>query len=448
MKEIDLGIFKSDDNDNIFIVGDIHGDYECLIHCLVDLCKCCYIIKHNNECQKLKWIENNDTKLIFTGDLIHRKRFENVLDDECSDVYIIEEILRLKDEAKKYNGDIILVSGNHEIMNIIYPENGSYTSPKNKKENLKFFTDKKKINFYIDNSYAWIKINDILIVHGGLCSQYMGYIEKKNPDKKGIEIIKHINKKYRDYFTNFNYKKKEKDSEAYNLFEAYELDPNSLKHNMFWCRQWGYSNIKCNELKDLIGKVDCGKMIVAHCPQFLDPDKPQTISFRCENKNDGFNLARIDLGMSRAFEYNCCDDKRLTIDKDNFDESNIKMFLKYLKFNFNRKIQVLRLINKDDKLNFNYSSIITEKLSCLQYLLLKYGIKKKYWKKKGIESDWIGFDLIDMLCNKNFLKKCNNDKVELNNSFSIIENILCEVVKKKNEDDLFSVECFYKNNHF
>ena len=136
MKEIDLGIFKSDDNDNIFIVGDIHGDYECLIHCLVDLCKCCYIIKHNNECQKLKWNENNDTKLIFTGDLIHRKRFEDVLDDECSDVYIIEELLRLKDEAKEYNGDIILVAGNHEIMNIIYPENSSYTSPKNKKENF------------------------------------------------------------------------------------------------------------------------------------------------------------------------------------------------------------------------------------------------------------------------------------------------------------------------
>ena len=53
-----------------------------------------------------------------------------------------------------------------------------------------------------------------------------------------------------------------------------------------------------------------------------------------------------------------------------------------------------------------------------------------------------------MLCNKDFLKKCNNNKVELNKSFSIIENILCEVIKKKNEDDLFSVECFNKNNHF
>ena len=90
-----------------------------------------------------------------------------------------------------------------------------------------------------------------------------------------------------------------------------------------------------------------------------------------KNEDDGFNLARIDLGMSRAFEYNCCDDKCLTIDKDNFDESNIKMFLKYLKFNFNRKIQVLRLINKDDKLNFNYSSIITEKIILLTIFIIK-----------------------------------------------------------------------------
>ena len=38
------GIFNIENND-IYIIGDIHGDYQCLIHCLIDLCKCCKINK-------------------------------------------------------------------------------------------------------------------------------------------------------------------------------------------------------------------------------------------------------------------------------------------------------------------------------------------------------------------------------------------------------------------
>lgn len=443
MKEIDLGIFQANKEDDIYIIGDIHGDYECFIHCLVDLCNCCYLTKTNNNCQKLEWIEGNNSKIIFTGDLIHRKRFEIVLDDECSDILIMKELLRLKKMSNKYNGDIILVAGNHEIMNIIYPNNNTYISKKNEKENFEYFTNKKNINEFIENSYAWIKLNDILIVHGGLCSQYMEYIENKNPDKKGVEIIKHVNNKYKKYFTDFNYNKKNIDDEAFHLFEAYEMDPNSLKHNMFWCRQWGYSKIKCDELKDLLKKVDCKKMIVAHCPQFLNPDKPQTISFKCKNEQNGYNLARIDLGMSRAFEYNCCDNKQVEININNFDENNIQMFLKYLDFNFNRKIQILHLINDDGNLNFNYDSIISKKLSCLQYLLLKYGIEKKQWKSNGLESDWLGFHLIHILCNKDFLKKCNQNKQNLEKPLSIIENLLCEVVLKKYEEKLNSIKYFY-----
>ena len=34
------GIFTYNElNKQIYIMGDIHGDYQCLVHCLVDLCK-------------------------------------------------------------------------------------------------------------------------------------------------------------------------------------------------------------------------------------------------------------------------------------------------------------------------------------------------------------------------------------------------------------------------
>ena len=64
--------------------------------------------------------------------MIHRKRFEdNILDDECSDIYILKTIFRLKKEAKKNGGDILIISGNHEIMNLINPEENLYTSELN-----------------------------------------------------------------------------------------------------------------------------------------------------------------------------------------------------------------------------------------------------------------------------------------------------------------------------
>ena len=43
MYEIKNGIFETNNDDNIYIIGDIHGDYQCLIHCLIDLCNVCNI---------------------------------------------------------------------------------------------------------------------------------------------------------------------------------------------------------------------------------------------------------------------------------------------------------------------------------------------------------------------------------------------------------------------
>ena len=47
---------------------------------------------------------------------------------------------------------------------------------------------------------AWIKINDILIAHGGLCSDYLDYIDMSPNKLYGDDIIKYINNKYHEYF--------------------------------------------------------------------------------------------------------------------------------------------------------------------------------------------------------------------------------------------------------
>ena len=421
------GIFTYNDSDKaIYVLGDIHGDYQCLIHCLVDLCKVCKITKLvDNELnytnrEYLEW-NNSNSILVFCGDLIHRKRFDDhVLDDECSDVYIIKTLLRLKKEANKKNGDIILIAGNHEIMNLIQPSENMYTSEKNLLANVEYFSNTESVNEYILNSYAWVKINDILIAHGGLCSDYLDYINVTSSKLKGNEIIKFVNDKYHNFFMNYNLQSTKKDKIGYNLFIEYDLE-NKSKHNMFWCREWGYDAIDCDKYKNILSMVDCNKMIIAHCPQFLSPDKPKMINFECKNssENEIYNLARIDLGMSRSFDYNKADN-----------------FIYYLNNNYNRKMSVLKLQYSNEELYFNIEGIVTNKLSCIQYLLLKYGLKLSDWTSKNITTNWIGFDFIDSFVNKIL---DSDDKTEISDFVDSLDSKCSITSNKKNKSNLETI---------
>jgi len=455
MQEIKTGVFKIKTNIPIYIVGDIHGDYQCLVHCLVDLCDVASIksVELDNKFGEeqreiLEWDNNNNSVVIFCGDLIHRKRFEDsVLDDECSDIFIIETLLRLKNSAIKYGGDIIIISGNHEIMNIIDPTDSTYTSDKNLPINNKFFSQTTFINNYIGKTYAWIKLNDIMIAHGGLCSEYLKFLDVENEFRKesqniiggnnnnligeglniialhnimiggnlyeyGDDIIEFVNNKYRNFFTNYSLDKSKTDPIGFKLFVEYDFS-NKHKHNVFWCREWGYSGINCEDFNKTVEKIGCNKMIIAHCPQFLPDDKSKMINFECEDTHDlidtkiaKYKIARVDLGMSRSFEYNKLDD-----------------FFKFLSFNYNRKMSVLKLSWDKENKNyyFNYESVKTKKISCLQYLLIKYGITKKEWEEKNIYSDWLGFKYIEEL--KNNIK--NNIEIKCNKSNNPIDVMIC-----------------------
>lgn len=455
MEEIKTGVFKITQEKPLYVIGDIHGDYQCLVHCLVDLCGVASIksvendLKFNESIREyLEWNESNNSIVVFCGDLIHRKRFPNsVLDDECSDVYIIKTLLRLKKYAKKNQGDIIIISGNHEMMNIVDPSDNTYTSSKNIKTNHKYFTNTQFVNEYIANTYAWIKINDILVAHGGLCSDYLKFLDRENlfegkkifegggkyrKNKKQLQLPSHImiggsqvkvgddvvdfvNNKYRNFFTNYSKSKSKSDPIGFKLFIEYDF-ANKNTHNLFWCREWGYSGINCDDFNNLVGRVGCSKMIVAHCPQFLAEDKSKMINFECVENNDAcvecgqnenafkYKIARVDLGMSRSFEYNNPDD-----------------FFKFLVYNYNRKMSILKLTWDSDISNyyFNYKSVITEKISCIQYLLIKYGMRKIDWDNKNINSEWLGFNHIENMLNKlddnsnlNHVEKINKCETE------------------------------------
>lgn len=126
----------------IIVIGDIHGDLDKLIDCLI-ISKCISLknplitlpktnTQRNNEVmfrfiQNLKWTGGN-TYIVQLGDQVDRIRptnwdnnnvpLGNTNNDEGSSLHIFYILWYLNTLAKSYNGRVISIMGNHEFMNI------------------------------------------------------------------------------------------------------------------------------------------------------------------------------------------------------------------------------------------------------------------------------------------------------------------------------------------
>ena len=128
-------IFPSPPNNNIVVFGDIHGDFEVAIRCLI-LAKCIEPIDipsiksvslMNDFFNQLKWI-GNDTYIVQLGDQIDRVRpqswdnnditNDNAFEDEGSTLEIFYLFYHLNNLAMLQGGRVFSIIGNHEIMNV------------------------------------------------------------------------------------------------------------------------------------------------------------------------------------------------------------------------------------------------------------------------------------------------------------------------------------------
>ena len=295
-----LGIWKNLPN-KLFAVGDIHGDFNILEHILIDLAKVCNLNKSN----ELEWIDGNDSWIIFCGDLIDRlrKRPGKILtvDDENSDKKIILKLIDLNKKAEKSNGKIIILLGNHELLN--FEHAFDYVSPEgNYQGRKKDFTRGSDISEIIaENTYLTAKIGNWVFVHGGFCPDAFknnDYL-KENP----IHKLNYITRKFivdKYYFKNDSNTGQEKNQMKIILDALYGLDENKSPLN---CRHYG-SNIDNQESceQEVVSKVfkyifddsNQGKMVISHTPQFI---YNMNINKSCNGK-----VWRLDTGMSRGFD--------------------------------------------------------------------------------------------------------------------------------------------------
>lgn len=329
----------TDNNIILYAIGDIHGDFQLLKYILTELLK---VAKYDNKTNKFTWISKN-IYLIFNGDLVDRGgRDDKVVDIEKNDILIINNLIELKKQAKSNNSDILLMTGNHELM--IFDQDFRFsTLDKDQKKNIVRGSDFSKL--YSDNVLGLLRLNNLLFTHGGICKE-MFNPKNYNINFDNTDIINHINILIRKWLKGIKLSKDE-NKDIITILSGKSASP-------MWCRTFGRKNENedcADEIdEDVFNKIkkldniplkykDDLRMIIAHTIQ------QSGINPSCSEK-----VWRIDTGMSRAFDKH--------IDKKN--NINIKNIQKQYKENY-RKIQVLEIKMNNKGLYTNFKKIVSNK---------------------------------------------------------------------------------------
>ena len=400
-KEYETGIFEGNFN-NIHVIGDIHGDFFTFKRCL-ELTNCVsfddiiyadYINmnKKNNYlhvkdgCKyyspdKIKW--NPDKKnsiIVFAGDIIDRCRtaglkfnycVDTIMDENC-DYQMLNIIFKLDDEAKKYNSRVLLVLGNHEIINL--QNDLRYVSYKGLSDKKRVKSINKLFSLNIYRLFSMIRINNYVIVHGGINPDYIEKLQFSDNQ----EVIIQYNNLIRKHLIS------DGDSDIFN---------NSK--NAFWDRSLGLeTNIEpeiCNKLfKENILKIPKKyfsnlKIIVAHCIQSL-LSTPLGINIAHCNTFQN-RIIKIDVGMARTFNDYDYKNNNLLLEKLDKFISLLKEneLLDYNEFILNSKfnnIQILKLNNKEEEIitdettiNYFFNTVFSHN-KILGYYYLFQDLKK------------------------------------------------------------------------
>lgn len=254
------GIYKM--VEKIVVIGDIHADYEILLAIL----KKAQIIN-----EKLEWI-GGKTYLVMIGDLVDGKaRIDNWNGD--SDLKVINFLSKLIKQAKRKKGDVIILLGNHEFMNI--RGNFSYSGSNGIKQmggelnRLKYFNN--QFFSFANKCFLAVNIGGWVFCHAGIVPE----ISKKY-------TISKLNAMLHKFLSNqMNLKE---DNIFFNVISG--------DNGILTTREFGINDINCKRLSETLENLNASHMVVGHTVQ-------EKVNQVCNKK-----LWRVDIGLSRAFGNN------------------------------------------------------------------------------------------------------------------------------------------------
>ncbi len=277
----------------IVVFGDVHGDLE-LVQTLFKNSHTVIFDDQGNP----TWI-GGDTHVIQLGDQVDRCRIDcknpqATLEDEHSDIIILELFNTLNTLASEHGGRVISLLGNHELINV--EGNLSYVSFKGINE---FEYDGKKgidariSAFKPGGKYAlllantrlpFIIVNDIFFSHAGMIDSYL---DINNIKSRSDLLI--ICKKIRKFLKG--------------QISITSMSTIFNDNSPFWTRKIGKmyedqsTTIKChNMIHKTLTTLKVTNIVVGHTPQSF---KNQTINSVCNGV-----VWKIDVASSKAFGSN------------------------------------------------------------------------------------------------------------------------------------------------
>lgn len=251
--------------EKIIIIGDIHGDFDILVKCLM---------KGNIINSNYKWI-GGKTHVVQLGDIVDKGGRGIDTTAKFMEEFSIYEFLNyLDEEAKKAGGRVHYLIGNHELMNVfgdfryVHPSHLDDTGIDIRRR--LFRPGGYMAKLLACHSYSILKINNWYFCHGGLLPEHVNKysISKINNIVRGILRGSRSSKLSREE-------------------ERLIHSPTSL----FWNRYYLSNSNSCDVLSKtftILNENDCG-MVVGHTPH-------KTIKSMCNKK-----LWFADVGLSSGF---------------------------------------------------------------------------------------------------------------------------------------------------
>jgi len=230
--------------DSLFVIGDVHGRYDQLIHLMQ---------KSNIIDKNLNWMAG-EAHVVFLGDLF----------DRGSDVTkVLWFIYELEDKAEAAGGKVHLVLGNHEIMTMT--KDLRYVSPKemaiagafDKSYDELFHPTKSLLGAWLRSKPSVLKIDKAIFAHGGIVDLETGSV-------KGFNELVH---NYMEQPIYLDIMRDQPDSTKYDPIKWKQMRYFFYsEESPFWYRGYVNSDTLAPQLKTMLRKYNSNVHIVAHTP--------------------------------------------------------------------------------------------------------------------------------------------------------------------------------------
>ena len=263
-------IVEYDTEEDIFVIGDIHGDYKGLLNLLV----ASEIIAENpNAPNQVEW-KAGTSFLVIPGDFVSKGKHS---------VDVLELLRNLQESASENGGRVILTFGNHEATILSNPDDHKVENLKKELNKLGISTadliagkDSLGIGKYLQQLPFSARVNDWYFVHAG------------NPEKRNMKELKELIEAEVE---------KEGFGAAILLDEKDGILEVRMDPRPWWEKKKDSPKESKKRLKELVGALGVNHIVVGHQPgKYTFSDGKTRKKGKIDEKFNG-TIFFIDTGM-------------------------------------------------------------------------------------------------------------------------------------------------------